>query len=195
MLGAQRVSYADLNRLANRLAPELRKRDVAPDVVGGVYIERSVEFVVALLGILKAGGAYLPLDLAYPRQRIEFMLADSQAKLLLTSLNQQPEAGEWQLENLRLDELLPVLEDGSGNEENLTAPGLGGDELAYVMYTSGTTGTPKGIAIPQRAVLRLVLDPDYVTLRPGDLMVQASNTSFDAATFEIWGALLNWWRY
>jgi nonribosomal peptide synthetase DhbF len=191
MLDEQRVSYADLNRQANRLAHELRKRSVGPDVVVGVYIERSVEFVVALLGILKAGGAYLPLDLAFPRQRIEFMLADSQAELLLTSVDQRPEPGEWALESLRLDELLPVLTDGSGGEENLAAPGLGGDELAYVIYTSGTTGVPKGIAVPQRAVLRLVLDPDYVTLQPGDLMVQASNTSFDAATFEIWGALLN----
>ncbi|MGH9336358.1 MAG: AMP-binding protein, partial [Vicinamibacteria bacterium] len=166
--GEDAFTYDELNRRANQLARDLRSQGVGPEVVVGVAIGRSVDLVVALLAILKAGGAYLPLDLDSPRERRDRTLAEAGARLVLTSV---PLDAEWGSENL----------DGVA----------GGDALAYVMYTSGSTGAPKGVAVPHRGVVRLVKNPNYVELGPEETVLQLAPISFDASTFEIWGALLN----
>ena len=181
--GAAGLRYGVLERRANGVAHELRRRGVRRGALVGVCLERSAELVVALLGILKAGAAYVPLDPAYPRERLAFMAGDAQLRVVLSEpgLRDRVEG---------LAEILDVQELRGESEE---APGVGGsaEDLAYVIYTSGSTGRPKGVAVPHRAVSRLVLGTDYVTLGPEDRVAQASNASFDAATFEIWGALLN----
>jgi amino acid adenylation domain-containing protein len=181
----EEVSYRELNERANRLAHYLRRRGVGAETRVGVLLERSVEFVVALLGILKAGGAYVPLDGGYPKQRLQFMVADAGVNLLLTTRG-EPEVEAAEIVYLEsAGELL-----GGESVANLPTETTA-EELAYVMYTSGSTGQPKGVAVPHRAINRLVRNTNYVQLGSGDRMAQVSNVSFDAATFEIWGGLTN----
>ena len=182
--GEKQLTYGQLNERANQLAHYLRKRGVGLEVRAGVLLEPSIEFVVALLAILKAGGSYVPLDPAYPKQRLEFMLDDAGVRLLLTV------PGESELSESRevvyLDETWKQFADESReNPQTQTTA----EDLAYVMYTSGSTGQPKGAAITHRAINRLVRNTNYVQLNESDRVAQASNVSFDAATFEIWGAL------
>jgi amino acid adenylation domain-containing protein len=168
--GAEQLSYRELNERANQLAHYLRKRGVGPEVVVGVCLERSLELVVSLLGILKAGGAYLPLDPAYPEARRAYMLNDAQARVVVTKAEVEASANE--------------------SKENPARQGWA-DNLAYVMYTSGSTGEPKGIGVTHRNVLRLVCNAEYAELNEQTVSLQLASVSFDAATFELWGALLN----
>ncbi len=186
--GEEQLTFRELNRRANQLAHYLQKLGVGPDVPVGVRMERSLDMIVAFVGIVKAGGAYLPLDLSYPESRVAFMLADAQVPVLLTQerlVDSLPENGA---RVVCLDTSWDVLaSESQENPSNVTTP----DNLIYVIYTSGSTGTPKGVSIPHRAVTRLVLKTDYVEVRPSDRIAQVSNASFDAATFEIWGAFLS----
>jgi aspartate racemase len=185
---AKQLTYRELNQRANRLAHELRKRGVGPEVPVGICMERSPEMIVGVLGILKAGGAYVPLDPAYPNERLALMLCDARAPVLLTQKALIEKFPDYHGETLCLD----VLSWGMSHEcEENPVGGAKPESLAYVMYTSGSTGTPKGVAVPHRAVTRLVINTDYVDLNPSDVVARVSNSSFDAATFEIWGALLN----
>jgi len=199
----EHVSYRDLARRAGELAGRLRAAGVGPDTPVPLYAEGSLAAVVGMLGILGAGGAYVPLDASYPPKRLGLMLADVGTDLVVVSpelggkldrvLVAVAEGAGWEAASPRRIPLAtdagPALLQESSREEFL--PAVGGDHLAYVIYTSGSTGRPKGVAVPQRAVARLVLGADYVQLTPEDHVAQVSNLSFDAATFEVWGALLN----
>jgi amino acid adenylation domain-containing protein/non-ribosomal peptide synthase protein (TIGR01720 family) len=191
IFGKQSLSYGELNTQANCLAQHLCGRGMRLGSLAAMRLERGPELIIAVLAVLKAGGAYVPLDLAYPRQRIETMLVDSGAKWLFTTSDRQQELGPSDVEVVLLDEVLPALAaDANARVDNLT-PFNGSAHLAYVMYTSGSTGIPKGVAVSHQAIIRLVRNADYVALGPEDRIAQVANTSFDAATFEIWGALLN----
>lgn len=185
---AEQLSYAQLNRRANRIANRLRRFGVEPGTLVGVCMVRSLDMIVVLLGILKVGGAYVPLDPSYPKERLKFMLEDAAPLVLLTQQRLLDELPDYGAQVICLDCDQEITEDES--EEDLPN-GAGAESLAYVMYTSGSTGNPKGICVPHRAINRLVLNTDYINLGPQDKIAQASNSSFDAATFEIWGALLN----
>ncbi|MEP6769656.1 MAG: amino acid adenylation domain-containing protein, partial [Acidobacteriota bacterium] len=182
------VSYRVLNERANRLARHLRKKGVGPEVLVGVCVERSVEMVVALLAILKAGGAYAPLDPGYPRQRLAFLLEDTGARLVLTQERLQASLPEARYESVSIDADWPLIARESGDDLDL--PGRA-DDLAYVMYTSGSTGSPKGVSIRHRSVVRLVRGAEYAAFGPDEVFLQFAPISFDASTFEIWGALLH----
>jgi amino acid adenylation domain-containing protein/thioester reductase-like protein len=182
------LTYRELNERANQLARYLQSLDVEPEALVGLCLERSPALIVALLGILKAGGAYLPLDPTYPSERLGFMVQDAQVPVLVTQqqlLGKVPQTGARVI-CLDADWSVIGIESRENLECNTTA-----ENLVYVMYTSGSTGLPKGVMIPHRAVMRLVVSTDYVSWRPKDAVAQVSNISFDAATFEIWGALLN----
>jgi amino acid adenylation domain-containing protein len=183
--GEKQISYGELNRRANRLAHYLRAHGVGLEIRVGVLMERSANWIVALLGILKAGGVYVPLDGSYPAGRLRFMVEDAEIRLLLTESGQpRIEASEV----VFLDQDWEWLEsESTENPENVTQA----EDLAYLMYTSGSTGQPKGVGVPHRAINRLVRNTNYVKLDESDRVAQISNASFDAATFEIWGALLN----
>ncbi len=172
--GAEVLTYGELDARSNQLACHLQSLGVAPGGLVGVCLERSPELVVTLLAVVKAGAAYLPLDPAYPAERRAWMLEDAGASAVVTRESLEADAGR--IASLDGDE--PVRQGST-------------DSLAYVMYTSGSTGRPKGIAIPQRAIVRLLFATDYVELGPADRIAHLSNVSFDAATFEIWGALLH----
>jgi amino acid adenylation domain-containing protein/non-ribosomal peptide synthase protein (TIGR01720 family) len=177
----ERLTYAELNRRANSLAHRLRDAGVGPGSLVAISIERSASMVIGVLSILKAGGAYVPLDGEYPEERLAWMLQDCGARVVVT-------AGRQRLSHTSGLTVLAV--DG---EESDIDPGVAvsAESLAYVMYTSGSTGTPKGVAVPHRAVIRTVCDTNYISLDASHNIAQLSNFSFDAATFEIWGALLN----
>ncbi|MGN6150867.1 MAG: amino acid adenylation domain-containing protein, partial [Lysobacteraceae bacterium] len=186
------LDYATLNARANQLAHYLRAHGIKPDDRVAVCLERGVEMVVSLLGILKAGGAYVPLDPGYPQDRIRHMLSDSAPVALLTQRSLTERVGTQALPTLVLDAPLDREALASQPTHNPVKPAdLDDARLAYVIYTSGSTGEPKGVMVEHHSVVRLVTTRDYVQLDGGTVMAQASNTSFDAATFEIWGALLN----
>jgi amino acid adenylation domain-containing protein/non-ribosomal peptide synthase protein (TIGR01720 family) len=184
----QQLTYGELNRRANQLAHHLRSLGVSPDDLVGICVERSLEMIVGFLGILKAGGAYVPLDPSYPQERLAFMLKDAQVSVLLTQQQLVEKLPEHQARLVCLDTEWEAIARQS-KEKPLAE--MTPDHLAYVIYTSGSTGEPKGVCISHRAVNRLVLNTNYVKLEPSDRVAQASNCSFDAATFEIWGALLH----
>ncbi len=180
--GKTEWSYDRLNRAANRLARRLQKLGVERDVPVGVLMERSPEMVMALLGVLKAGGAYVPLDPSDPAERRSFMMNETQMPVILTHKGFAAHAAK----SLQVDADSFADED----ESDLATP-TRAEDLAYIIYTSGTTGKPKGVAIPHRGVVRLVKNNDYLTLSPEETFLQLAPISFDASTFEIWGALLN----
>ena len=183
------LTYRELDERANRLAHHLAALGVGPEARVGLCLERGAEMVVSMLGILKAGGAYVPLDPSYPRERLAFMLADSAVRVLVTQDSLRAalpaEAG---VAVVSVDGAREAVAAERGDDPRVESGPRG---LAYVIYTSGSTGTPKGVAVEHRGVVRLVRGTDYVALGAADRVAQASNASFDAATFEIWGALLN----
>ena len=183
----ERLTYAELNARANRLARRLRRLGVGPESRVAILLERSPELVVSLLAVLKAGGCYVPLDPAYPEGRLRFMLEDSGAEVLLTDSALSGRL-PGPARTLCLDAARERTEDESDADPRFP---VDPSNLAYVIYTSGSTGVPKGISIPHYAINRLVFNTNYVSLGADERIAQASNSSFDAATFEIWGALLH----
>src|SRR5262245_56390104 len=187
--GAQRLCYRDLNARANQLARYLRQCGIAADIPVAVHMRRSADMIVGLLAVVKAGGLYLPWAPASPPSRLRLMLQDCKAQVLLTQSDLHGV--------LARDDLTPICMDAVGawatfSDNNLAEVAASdGGRLAFVIYTSGSTGVPKGVAVPERAVARLVIATNYIRLQADDRVAQSSNISFDAATFEIWGALLN----
>jgi surfactin family lipopeptide synthetase C len=181
-------TYGELNARANQLAGYLRRMGVGPETLVGICMERSMEMLVGMLGILKAGGAYVPLDPNYPEERLGFMLQDCGMQILL--------AHEQTVGVMRSASAKVVVLEAEWNvidresRDNLQSTTLA-ENLAYVIYTSGSTGMPKGVCVPHRGIVRLVKNTDYVKLGPDEVFLQFAPISFDAATFEIWGCLLN----
>ncbi len=190
----ERLSYGELDGRANRLARHLRELGVARGEPVALCLCRSSELVVAQLAILKAGGAYLPLDPAYPVERLRFMLEDSGARVLVTE--------EALLERLPSDEhrgerrMVLVDRDRARIEERSAAPPsplAGPDDPAYLIYTSGSTGVPKGVACPHRGVLRLFAsgaERDWLAFDPPVRMLHLAPESFDASVLDTWAPLL-----
>jgi amino acid adenylation domain-containing protein len=186
--GDEHLTYGELNAQANRLAHHLQHLGVGPEVRVGICLERSAELIIGLLAIVKAGGVYVPLDPTYPEERLALMLEDAGVSVVVTHQRLLPQLGHPQSHVVCLDSDAPVI--ARQHAANPVAH-IAAENLAYVMYTSGSTGRPKGIGVTHRAIARLVINTNYVRLRPDDNMGQVSNASFDAATFEVWGALLH----
>jgi amino acid adenylation domain-containing protein len=187
--GDAEMSYRELNHKANLLAARLEEAGASSGAVVGLCLERSMELIVGLLAILKTGAAYLPLDPGNPKARNAIMLEDAQASLVLTQKKLRAAMP------LRAEQILCIDDRDwpSGARKAPTDPGHGpkASDIAYFMYTSGSTGRPKGVAVPNRAIVRLVRNTDYVQITDRDIFLQLAPVSFDASTFEIWGALLN----
>ncbi len=182
------VSYYELNKRANHLAHILLRKNVGPDILVAMFMDRSIEMIVAILGILKAGGSYVPIDPAYPKERIDFMLKDTGSPVLLTQSHFLSRLTDLKAE-------IQIMDAGWGSDlvsENKSPEcKCTSENLAYINYTSGSTGTPKGVMVPHRGVIRLVFGVDYTPLNADQVLLQLATISFDAATFEIWGALLH----
>ncbi|KST68574.1 amino acid adenylation domain-containing protein [Mastigocoleus testarum] len=193
------MSYHELNIRANQLAHylqnlnlqnlNLQNTGVKEEVLVGLCVERTTpEMLVAMLAILKAGGAYVPLDPSYPPERLKLMLLNAQVKVLITQYKWITKLPETEARLVCVDTDWEVIsQQSTQNPVNRVKS----DRLACVIYTSGSTGKPKGVAIPHRAIARLLLNANYIQIDSTDNIAQVSNISFDAATLEIWGALLH----
>jgi len=185
-----RLTYAGLNRRANQLAHYLRANGVGPDVPVGISIERGVEMMIGLLGILKAGGGYVPLDPAYPKERLDFMLRDAGISLLLTMKQLRgllPENDE--IKSICLDEDWTRV--GQESEKNPQVQ-MSSRNLAYVIYTSGSTGRPKGVQIEHESVASLfAATQPLFDFSVNDVWTVSHSYAFDFSVWEIWGCLLH----
>ncbi|HVI44818.1 MAG TPA: non-ribosomal peptide synthase/polyketide synthase [Chitinophaga sp.] len=184
------LSYKALDERSEKLAGYLHNKGVTKGSLVPLCTERSPEMMVGILGIMKAGGAYVPVDPTYPAERISYMLNDINASLLVTTstlMDQLP--AEWYNEEL-------ILLDAMG--EVFAAPHVSSvavsvqpDDLAYIMYTSGSTGKPKGVMVTHSNIVSLVKDTNYASFDHTSVILSTASPSFDATTFEYWGALLN----
>ncbi|MFE9250595.1 amino acid adenylation domain-containing protein [Streptomyces sp. NPDC007088] len=182
---AESLSYAQLNARANQLAHHLADRGITAGDLVAVCVDRGTDMIVALLAVLKAGGAYVPLDPDYPAARLEFMLTDTRAPLVVTRshLADRLPVGVPQV-------LLDTDRELVAARPTTDPARLGGpDSLAYIIYTSGSTGTPKGVMVQHQAICRLIDNNWFAEITPDDVVAQAANFSFDAFTLECWGAL------
>ncbi|WP_051710857.1 non-ribosomal peptide synthetase [Andreprevotia chitinilytica] len=183
----RQLSYGDLDTRANQLAHYLRSQGVGPDVLVGVSIERSFDMIVALLAILKAGGAYLPLDPDYPAERIAYMLADAQPRLVLTQAHRRDVLAGHGIALFCVDEAAEQLASHA-----ITRPASHAlpQHLAYVIYTSGSTGRPKGTLLSHVGLCNLITAQIATfDIRPGQRVLQFASLNFDASTWEIFLAL------
>src|SRR5437588_3257253 len=184
---AEQLTYTQLNTRANQLAYYLRELGVRPNERIVTLLHRSIELVVAELAILKCGAAYVPIDPAFPDERKAFLIVDSGAKCVLTVEGTElPQTFSGM--SVSVDQTIAPETERTGVDLNVQ---VDSESVAYIMYTSGSTGQPKGVMVPHRAINRLVLNNGYVRFKATDRVAFAANPAFDATTMEVWAPLLN----
>src|SRR5262249_4429833 len=182
--GNDLLSYQELNRRANQLARYLKKMGVKPETPVAVCLNRSAEMVVAQLAILKSGGAYLPLDPEYPKERLEYILEDASAPVVITGQGLAKEIGTGRRNIVCVDGDREQIRQESRQE--VEDPGEP-ENLAYVIYTSGSTGKPKGVQISHRSLLNLInWHKRTFAVTPADRATQVASPAFDASVWELW---------
>ncbi|MBN2524267.1 MAG: amino acid adenylation domain-containing protein [Bacteroidales bacterium] len=179
------LTYSELDKKSDQLAAQLSKMGVHPEDAIGLFCSKSLDLIVAMLSILKVSGAYLPLDPDYPVERINYMIRDAKCRIILTQKHLQNNPVECH-KVLLIDD-----PDVYKTDASILSVSISATSLAYIMYTSGTTGKPKGSMIEHRSVIRLVRNTNYIELTEKDKILLTGAIGFDATTFEIWGALLN----
>ncbi|MEP7242733.1 MAG: amino acid adenylation domain-containing protein [Gammaproteobacteria bacterium] len=182
------LTYGELAQVSETVASRLRAKGVRPGAYVGVYMDRSVGAVVSMLAVLKAGAAYVPLDTGNPDTRTRDLLAAAGVGFVITQFSRASKLQNLKLPVLVIEDLWRTAASVSGAQG---AAEIGAESDAYVMFTSGTTGVPKGVRVTHRNIVRLVRNTNYVTLGADDVVLQFASLAFDASTFEIWGALLN----
>ena len=181
------LTYQELNVRANQLARRLLALGLRPQEAVGICLQSSPNVIVGLLGILKAGGAYAPLDSAHPVERLAFMIRDTKIRFILTQSDLTPRLPPG-AQLFEMDAEASLLEAENTEDLRIMLPP---ESLAYVMYTSGSTGQPKGVAIPHRGVVRLVKGNDFAWMGAEEVYLHLAPLTFDASTLEIWAPLLN----
>ncbi|MHC4887600.1 MAG: condensation domain-containing protein, partial [Planctomycetota bacterium] len=186
--GEESLTYRELDERSTRLANYLKTQGVGQGDRVALILDRSGFMVESMVALLKLGAVYVPIEPETPLERIEFIVRDAGVRLAVTLLGTEISLPTVSLLHLDGEEEQAGIVAASQEAPDVTVGSL--DE-AYLMYTSGSTGTPKAVRIPHRAILRLVCRSDYVAISSTDRMGHLSNPAFDAATFEVWGALLN----
>src|SRR5215204_308531 len=188
VFGKEIVTYEELNRRANQLAYYLRDRGVCADMPVGIFLERSVEMVVGILGVLKAGGGYLPLDPEYPQERLAQMVGDSGVRVLLTRKKLIGKLPAHAAEEVRLDDDWDeIAQYADTNPTDIATR----ENLVYMIYTSGSTGQPKGVMVPHRALgNHMIWMQQRFPLTPADRVIQKTPFSFDASVWELFAPLM-----
>ena len=184
--GESQLTYAELNGRSNHLADVLRQRGIQEGDVVGLATSRSLEMMVSIVAILKCGAAYLPLDTNNPSERNRYYLEAANVHIVIADDNVV-------VPNAPSHAVIVTTDTTLFHTIRADAPHccIVPDSPAYIMFTSGSTGNPKGVVVPHRGIVRLVKETNYITIGKDDVFFQISPTSFDASTFEIWGALLN----
>lgn len=184
----KQLTYQKLNSKANQLASYLQDLGVGPEILVGLYIERSLEMVIAMLGILKAGGAYVPIEPAYPTERLAFMLEDAGLSIVVTQEKLVAKLGN--LTTLGISSQIVSLDNdwekiSQQSPENLDSK-ISSESLAYIIYTSGSTGKPKGVQIAHKSVVNLLQAiATYPGLSTDDTILALTTISFDVSVPEI----------
>ncbi|MBW7477363.1 non-ribosomal peptide synthase/polyketide synthase [Paenibacillus oenotherae] len=186
VFGQSHLTYRELNALANRMAENLRTRGAGPEQVVGLLAERSLEMVVSTLAVLKAGAAFLPIDPAYPQERIRFMIEDAAIRLVLV----QPHLNSYDVDadfvEITLERNAASMA-GAGNLTTVSGP----DNAAYIIYTSGSTGTPKGVVVEHRSLVNLsVWHGQFFKVSPVDRIAKYASDAFDASVWELFPYLI-----
>ena len=182
----QQLTYKELHERSNYLANYLQERGLQEGEFVAISLSHSIELIVSILAVLKCGAAYLPIDSSNPDKRLEFCLTEAKVRFLISTSSEQKTYYNNRTVITTEDSKLfntPLSKFDSLNSDY--------NSCAYLMFTSGSTGQPKGALIPHRAVQRLVINTNYIDISPQDNVLQFAPPSFDASTFEIWGALLN----
>lgn len=183
----QKLTYKELNEKANSLAWYLKYKGLNENEVVSLFLDKSLESIISILGILKCRCAYMPIDIDYPSKRIDFMIKNSNSKFILSTKNLTERISNYSnIINVDLDNK----EIYSLNTNNLNSDS-NSEDLAYIMYTSGSTGEPKGVMVSNKNVVRLVKNQNYIKFNEHERILQTGSIVFDACTFEIWGSLLN----
>lgn len=185
--GGTELSYAQLQQRSNQLASYLQSLHYSSNIIPivGVYLQRGADAIVAILAILKAGLAYTPISSDYPNERISYILEDTDCQLIITSSNLSSELPNHNCQVIHIDELISANKYAPPKQQHNAS------SAAYIMYTSGSTGKPKGVIVSHRNIIRLVINNTVCPLNTDTIMAFASSIAFDAATLEIYGALLN----
>ena len=184
--GGRHLTYAELDARSNELAAHLQSLGVAPNVLVAVCMDRSLELVIALLGILKSGGAYVPMDPTFPSERLRFMLEDSKPLVVITQTNLADGLPSDQSNVICLDRFSPTTAASSTDRKSASS------NLAYVLYTSGSTGQPKGVEISQRSVVNFLCSMQSTPgLDSRDTLLSVTTPSFDIFGLELWLPLLS----
>ena len=178
------LSYKELNRKSNHVAAFLQTKGIIRDEPVGIMTARSIGMIIGLLGILKAGGAYLPINLDYPKDRKKYILRNANIRILFTTVQES-------FDDIHMPEVLPLEAPEIYNMAEQYEKRSRYNDSAYIIYTSGSSGKPKGVIVEHQGVIRLVKNTDYLPFNKEKRILQASALEFDTSTFEIWGSLLN----
>jgi amino acid adenylation domain-containing protein len=188
IFGDTQLTYRELNRRANALAQQLQESSVGPEVCVGIYMERSLEMVVALLGVLKAGGAYVPIDPAFPKERVQFMLNDANVRVLVANVELAfSTEHETAVINLNDQDEAPPRDRIVSDPQADVMP----DNRAYLIYTSGSTGQPKGVMVQHRSLANFLCSMQQRPgIKAGDVLLAVTFISFDIAALELFLPLI-----